>query len=113
MNNNRKTIAFHGNGEIIADAYNFDPDNTYNPNVSSSVDPFSGKTNKYAESATVLIVALVKDVCVRWSSDGTAATTTDLPCPAGQITRLVVPEGKPYLRLIERAASAACWVIEE
>ena len=90
------------------------PSVTYkDASISSSTDPFSGKTNKYAESALVEIRAVTQGVHVVWGDSSVAAAdANDYLIPAGESKIFAVIKGKEYLRLIEAAASATVYVTE-
>lgn len=88
------------------------PSVTYKSTPTSSTDPFSGKTNKYAESKVVRI-ATDLGCHIEWSADGSdAATTSSTLVPAGAIEYFSVDESYPYLRVIEAASGAVVTVSE-
>jgi hypothetical protein len=86
----------------------------YSASLSSSVDIFASKTNKYAETELVEIVCADKGVCVRFGGDDVAAAdaTKDWCIPANSSKIFVVDPDKRYLRIIELAATAKVWVRE-
>lgn len=86
----------------------------YSASLNSSVDPFASKTNKYAESELVEIVCADKGVCVKFGASNVAAAdaTKDWLIPANSSKLFVIDPEKPYLRIIELAASAKVWVRE-
>lgn len=105
--------AYHGNGEADQNADFLDGTTSYTSSVTgTSVDPFDGKTNKFAESTRISIFSEGR-VQIAWSSDGsTAAAAASPPLPAGR-NRLAVPADKPYLRIrINGGGPNDVWVTE-
>lgn len=99
-----------GNGEALQEGYCIDPTKVYHgaPN-NSSVDPFTSKTNKYAECPAITISTSV--VCyAKWGTSAiTAATASDyrIPANAKPIT-LVVHKDRPYLRIFAATTADVC-----
>lgn len=86
----------------------------YDASISSSTDPFAGKTNKYAESRVIRIIAITQGVHALMgdSSVGTATTANGILIPAGSYMDFQVDTDYPYLRVIQNAAGAAVCVVE-
>lgn len=103
----------YDNGETFIGAVcEASPSVTYaTGSVSSSTDPFSSKTNKYAESKLVRIIASAAGH-VKFSSAGTAATTSHWYIAANTEYFFVVADGGEYLRVIPTTGSASFWVSE-
>ena len=76
----------------------------------SSVDPFSGKTNKYAESSVVKICC-PQNCCVKFSAAGTAAVDGDYFLPANTVMYFGINANKAFLRVIP-LSSAKVYVTE-
>lgn len=88
------------------------PSVTYNTgSVSASTDPFTSKTNKYAESKIVRIMATAFGH-VKFSAAGTAATTDHFPIAANTEYFFVVASGGEFLRVIPTTGSATFYVTE-
>jgi len=102
----------YDNGEIFQGAVcAASPSVTYaTGGVSASTDPFSGKSNKYAESKLVRIYAGAA-AHVEWSSAGTTATTSSYAIPAGESFH-VIANGGEYLRIIPNSGTVSFWVTE-
>ena len=105
--------AKYDNNEAIQGVFREADVATYAPDASSSVDPFLGKANKYAESKIVRITTETKAVHYVWgASDVADCTTDDDIIPAGTSRTFLVDSAKPYLRLLENAATAVVRVTE-
>lgn len=105
--------AYYDNNEMLQQAVcEATPSVTYaTGSISSSTDPFSGKTNKYAESKVVRIIASAASH-IKFSSAGTAATTSHYYIAANTEYFFVVGSGQEYLRVIPTTGSASFWVTE-
>lgn len=80
--------------------------------VSASTDPFTSKTNKYAETTTVIVFCTAV-AHVKWSAAGTAAVAaTDYPIPANTPVPFTVDRDAQFLRVIPDSGSASFWVTE-
>lgn len=90
------------NNEIIQDAFVYDDKSkVWKTTLSgSSADPFSSKTNKYAESALVILVASAAMHFKFGESDISAATTSNYYLPANTRLLCAIDSSKPYLRAI-------------
>ncbi len=89
------------------------PSVTYYATPTSSTDPFSAKTNKYAESKLVVITTITQAVHVKFGTSAiTACTTSDFCIPANSSRSFVVAPETPYLRLLENASAAKVFVTE-
>lgn len=85
----------------------------HDASISSSTDPFAGKTNKYAEARVVRVIAQTKGVHVLWGGSGVgAADGDDYLVLADTYVDFVVDPDNAYLRLIEESASAEVYVVE-
>jgi len=105
----------YDNLDVIQGALPLDSSKVYySASLSSSADVLSGKTNKYLECDVVEIVCADKGVCVKFGDASIAAAdaTKDWCIPANTSKLFVVDPAKPYLRIIELAASAKVWVRE-
>lgn len=89
------------------------PSATYKITPAASTDPFSTKTNKYAQSKVVRIATQDKGCHVRFgdSSIG-AATTSDHMIPQNSYQDFAIDENYPYCRIIENANTAIVTVTE-
>jgi len=89
------------------------PSVTYKATPDSSTDPFSSKTNKYAESKIIAITTIAKACHVKFGAAGVGAcTTSDYCIPADTTQYFAVDEAYAYLRLLENAATATVFVTE-
>lgn len=84
------------------------------PTITTSTDPFSGKTNKYAESRIVRVTAASGPVYVLWgtSSIGSVTTSNGYLILTNTSTDFAVDPNKAYLRVIGESASSDVQVIE-
>lgn len=102
------------NGETVLDAFCYAaPSVTYSTgSVSISTDPFTSKTNKYAESKLVEFVSTTA-FHVKWSAAGTAAVAaTDVLVPANMRRIMVVAPGLEFVRVIADTGSSTIYVTE-
>lgn len=76
----------------------------------TSADPFSTKTNKYAESSVVRIVC-PQACCLKFSASGTEAVDGDYFLPANTPAYFGINTDRPYLRVIP-LSSAKVYVTE-
>jgi hypothetical protein len=82
-----------------------------NASLASSTDPFSGKTNKYAESTAIMVTCTGQAAHIAFGATAPTATTSNFIIPVN--TPMVFAIGtKPYVALIEDAASAVCYTVE-
>jgi len=102
------------NNEAIQDVYCIAPPSTsYKSTPGASTDPFSGKTNKYAESKIISVTTITKAIHIKFgASDLTAADTNDYLIPADTTQYFLVDDAKPYVRIIENAATAVVVITE-
>ena len=109
---NQLRHAQFADGVPVIDALCYAPPTvTYTASVSTSTDPFAGKTNKYAETQVVELFSTVVFHC-KWSAAGTSATTGDAPFPANVKHRMVVAKDAPYLRIIPTTGTATYYINE-
>lgn len=81
--------------------------------ISSSVDAFSAKTNKYAESPIVRVIAQTKGVHVLWGNSSIGSVDgDDYLVLANTVTDFAVDPAKPYLRVIQESGTAEVYVVE-
>lgn len=107
-------IAQYLNGEAVQDAPCIAaPSVVYNTgSVSASTDPFTSKTNKYAESNMIMVFASAAfHIRMGTSSVGTAVTT-DFPVPANTWVKLTVDPNAAYARVIPATGSATIFAVE-
>ena len=89
------------------------PSVTYLSNsISASTDPFSSKTNKYAESQFVYFVGLAAFHVRFGNSSVGSATTSDFYVPANTPMLFAVDFDRPYMRIIPNTGSASAFVTE-
>lgn len=101
------------NGESLAAFSLSSPTVTYTGGCAASTDPFSGKTNKYAESSLLRITAKAKGLHLKFGTSAIGdATTSDFYLPAEETILVHVDSSAPYLRVIEAAATAAYFITE-
>jgi len=106
------------NLETIQGAFPLDPSKTYfTNNPDASTDPFTSKTNKYAESQTIEVMCQTKGCHIKFYASATLAAsdavdTNDYFIPASKPILLTIPEGKPYCRVIREDDGAKIWVRE-
>lgn len=80
--------------------------------ISASTDPFTTKTNKYAEKGGVIIVG-TGALHFKWSAAGTAADTNDPIWPVNTLPLFwAVEPDEAYLRIIPASGSQSYTVIE-
>lgn len=80
--------------------------------VSASTDPFTSKTNKYAECAAIALSGTAAFYMLM-SAAGTAVTTANgFLVGLGETLTVVVDPGTPYLRVIPVTGSATITVAE-
>ena len=102
------------NNEVLQGVYCLaTPSVTYKPTVSSSVDPFAGKTNKYAESKVISVTTLAKACHIRFGASDVGACTTSYYCiPADTTEFFAIDDDAAYVRLLENASAATVFVTE-
>lgn len=89
------------------------PSVTYKITPSASTDPFSGKTNKYAESKVVEITTIGAGCHVVFGGSGVgAATTDDYLIPSGGSRKFLVDSDAAYVRIIQNTTTATVFVTE-
>jgi hypothetical protein len=79
--------------------------------VSASTDPFSGKTNKFAESKTVRVIASAAGH-VKFGSSAPTATTSDYYLAANIEHFFVIAKGLEFMAVIPFTGSASFWITE-
>jgi len=88
------------------------PSVTYNTgSISASTDPFTSKTNKYAESKIVRIIGTAAGH-VKFDGPSTTATTNDYYIAANVEYFFVIAVGAEYMRVIPTTGSATYYVTE-
>ena len=81
--------------------------------ASANYDPFAGKTNKYAESAVVSIVAKGAAAHVVFGDASIAnADTADFYVPADTVMYFIVNSAQPYMRVINDSGTPDIYVTE-
>ena len=90
------------NNETLQDAFVYDDKSkSWKSTLSgSSADLFTAKTNKYAESGLVILVATAAMHFKFGAAGVSAATTSDYYLPANTRLLCAVDTSKPYLRAI-------------
>lgn len=89
------------------------PSVTYYITPTSSTDPFSGKTNKYAESKLIAITTITQACHIKFGTSAiTACTTSDYCIPANSTRYFVVNPETAYIRILENASAAKVFVTE-
>lgn len=102
--------ATYADGVALQGAFCIDPTKVYHaaPN-NTSADPFTSKTNKYAEAPCVTISTSV--VCyIKWGTSAvTAADATAYRIPANvEPIPFVVHKDRPYLRVFAATTADVC-----
>lgn len=88
------------NGETLQDAINLKNAVTYKTTLAgSSADPFSGKTNKYAEGPMILVHGAAAFNIKVGGSGISAADGDDQPIPANTLVRISIDDNAPYVRI--------------
>ena len=89
------------------------PSVTYSTgSVSASTDPFTSKTNKYAESQVVL-VASATAVHVKFGSSAPTATTSDFLIPTSAMPYAIsIDSERAFMAVIPTTGSATIFVTE-
>jgi len=80
--------------------------------IFGSQDPFSGKSNKYAESKVIAVAATGVIFIKFGASDVTDATTSDYPITSGKTYYFVIDQNNPYMRIIDNGTLPSAWVTE-
>ena len=104
--------AKYANSSPIEHAFNWGHAEVYKITPATSTDPFASKTNKYAEVDAVAIISTGKGFHAKWSSAGTAASTSDFYFAPDTMYVFRSDTPKKYLRIIQADASATVWVAE-
>lgn len=101
------------NLETIQDAFDYStPSRTYYSYISANTDVFSAKTNKYAESHLISIIA-TGSVHIRFGgSDVSTATSADFYLPANTEKLFKVNGSAAYIRVIPTSGSAGIYATE-
>lgn len=104
--------AKYDNLAAIQGSYNLDNSVVYrNATISSSTDPFAGKTNKYAEASAIMVTCTGAAAHIAFGATAPTATTSNFLIP--QNVPMVFDIGsKPYVALIQDAATAICYTVE-
>jgi hypothetical protein len=104
--------AKYDNLAVIQGSFNLDAAVVYrNATISSSTDPFAGKTNKYAEANAIMVTCTGQAAHIAFGTTAPTATTSDFLIPVN--TPMVFAIGrKPYVALIQDAATAVCYTVE-
>lgn len=102
------------NNEALQNVYCLaTPTTSYKITPGTSTDPFSSKTNKYAESKIVAVTTITKACHVRFGGASIGdATTSDYLIPADTTQYFAIDDNYPYMRLIENANTATVVVTE-
>lgn len=79
--------------------------------VSASTDPFASKTNKYAESKVIRVIANAAGH-IRFGSSAPTAVTTDFYMAANIEYFFVIASGLEYCAVIPTTGNAIFWVTE-
>jgi len=105
--------ALYPNGEA-ADAFCLGtPSATYRIAPAASTDPFSTKTNKYAESKIIRVTTIDKGCYIKFGDASiTDATTSDAIIPQNTTEYFSIDSDYPYVRIIQVDASAIVTVTE-
>ena len=109
-----RSAKFDG-GERAINAYAIDNGTVYTTAMSpnSSVDPFTSKTNKYAEAKAIQIVASGFPVFVKFGTSAiSAAAATDYYLPKDTILTVGIDSDNPYLRVFAVTGGGSIWVTE-
>lgn len=114
MKDTQAKFAQYGNGEVIQGSTSALSPSYRDASLASSLDPFASKTNKFAETSSVLIQAIAQGIYVRFSSAGTAASAADNNhyVAAGDKRVFFVNDSTKYIRIIEAAGGATSIVTE-
>jgi hypothetical protein len=91
------------------------PSAHYRVATSNVADPFSAKTNKYAETKILSFIG-EKPFLVKFSSDGasiSAVTSAEYYIPANTREYMAVDASYPYVRLLNTDSSASAIYITE
>lgn len=83
-----------------------------NATISSSTDPFAGKTNKYAESAAIMVTCTGAAAHIAFGSVAPTATTSNFLIPQNAPTYFNIDSNKAFVALIQDAATAVCYTVE-
>jgi len=102
------------NNEVIQDAYCIaTPSVSYKITPGASTDPFSSKTNKFAESKIIEVTTITKAAHVLFGDSAIGdADTSDYLIPANTSKYFLVDDNNAYVRIIENAATAIVVVTE-
>ena len=83
-----------------------------NATISSSTDPFAGKTNKYAETGLIMVVCTGNAAHIKFGSSAPTATVSDFPILQNTPTYFKIDNAKAFVAIIQDAATAVCYTVE-
>jgi len=108
------SIAQGPNNEVLQNTYCLGGATvTYtDTSLSSASDPFASKTNKYAESKVIRVACADKGIHIVFGATAPTADANDYFIPANTAEYFLIDPTKPYVSIIENAASAKVYVTE-
>jgi hypothetical protein len=101
-NNQAIHYAFNGSGSVVY----------RNATISSSTDPFAGKTNKYAESQAIMVTCTGAAAHIAFGATAPTATTSSWLIPQNTPTVFKIDSNFAFVALIQDAATAVCYTVE-
>jgi hypothetical protein len=107
------SVAKYDNGQAIETAFDAANSVTYkNATLTTSTDPFAGKTNKYAEAAAIMVTCNTQAAHIKFGSSAPTATVSDFYIPVNWPMIFKIDPTKAFVALIQDAASAVCYTVE-
>jgi hypothetical protein len=112
MASSNPAVAKYDNNAQIEGAFDVAASTVYKITPSVATDPFSAKTNKYAECVAIMVVTTGAGCHVKFGSAAPTATTSDFFIPANVPTVIKVNPGKAFMSVIQNAATATVFITE-
>jgi uncharacterized RmlC-like cupin family protein len=112
MASSNPTQAKDGSNTAIQGAFDVANSTVYKITPAAATDPFSGKSNKYAECKAVMVVSTGAACHVAFGDTAPTADTSDFFIPANVPTVIYIDSNKPYMSVIQAAATATVYVTE-
>lgn len=112
--NNPLSVAMLPNNEVLAQCFVLDSSKVYTTGaVSVSTDPFSAKTNKFAESRIIEVSSTAAFHIKFGTSAITAATTSDwVVATQFRPAYFAIDKDRPYVRVIPNSGTQTIFVRE-
>jgi hypothetical protein len=106
------SVAKYDSNAVIEGAFDVANSAVYKSSPAASTDPFSSKTNKYAESQAIMVTCTGAGAHIKFGAAAPTATTDNFVIPQNLPMVFKIDPSKPYVALIQAAATATCWTVE-